>query len=158
MKASIILTVISALAAKVSAKCWSEDLGYKCCSAGNTDVYYTDSDGEWGVEDGDWCGMATEEPAPATPAVPTVPDTPAAPAGDIPAMGGMGGFDMGGFGGMGGFDMGNFGGMGGGFPGGMGGFDMGGMGGGSPGGLGVFDIGGMGGNFVCCGGSAATGG
>jgi len=29
--------------------------GYKCCSPGCV-VYYTDSDGTWGVEDGDWCG------------------------------------------------------------------------------------------------------
>ena len=29
--------------------------GYKCCSSGCT-VYYTDSDGEWGVENGEWCG------------------------------------------------------------------------------------------------------
>ncbi|ORY67859.1 putative cellulase [Neocallimastix californiae] len=29
--------------------------GYKCCRVGCT-VEYTDNDGEWGVEDGDWCG------------------------------------------------------------------------------------------------------
>jgi len=29
--------------------------GYPCCSAGCT-VYYTDSDGDWGVENDQWCG------------------------------------------------------------------------------------------------------
>jgi len=29
--------------------------GYKCCSA-NCVVYYTDDDGTWGAENGEWCG------------------------------------------------------------------------------------------------------
>ncbi|ORX43945.1 cellulase Cel48A precursor [Piromyces finnis] len=32
--------------------------GYPCCKSCGT-VYYTDADGEWGVENGDWCGMPT---------------------------------------------------------------------------------------------------
>ncbi|OUM68432.1 glycoside hydrolase family 6 protein [Piromyces sp. E2] len=57
MKASIALTAIAALAAKASAACWSERLGYRCCSNPNAEVYFTDADGEWGVENNDWCGI-----------------------------------------------------------------------------------------------------
>ncbi|KAG4081417.1 hypothetical protein H8356DRAFT_1759879 [Neocallimastix lanati (nom. inval.)] len=35
--------------------------GYKCCRVGCT-VEYTDNDGEWGVEDGDWCGCGKATP------------------------------------------------------------------------------------------------
>eukprot|EP00833_Pecoramyces_ruminatium_P003856 jgi/Orpsp1_1/1177888/evm.model.c7180000063223.1 len=56
MKASIALTAAAALVAKVSAGCFSERLGYPCCK-GN-EVQYTDADGKWGVENGDWCGIA----------------------------------------------------------------------------------------------------
>jgi len=62
MKASIALTAAAALAAKASAACFSERLGYPCCS-GN-EVVYTDNDGKWGVENGNWCGIA-DAPAPA---------------------------------------------------------------------------------------------
>jgi cellulose 1,4-beta-cellobiosidase len=55
MKASIALTTIAAIAAKASADCFSTRLGYPCCS-GNT-VAYTDNDGDWGVENGNWCGI-----------------------------------------------------------------------------------------------------
>jgi endo-1,4-beta-xylanase len=37
-----------------SAKILSQ--GYKCCSDKNCVVYYTDDDGTWGVENGQWCG------------------------------------------------------------------------------------------------------
>jgi len=63
MKATIALTAAAALAAKVSAACFSERLGYPCCS-GN-EVVYTDNDGKWGVENGNWCGIA-DAPAQAT--------------------------------------------------------------------------------------------
>jgi len=56
MKATIALTAAAALVAKVSAGCFSERLGYPCCK-GN-EVYYTDADGKWGVENGEWCGIA----------------------------------------------------------------------------------------------------
>jgi len=36
--------------------CWSEKLGYPCCSSSCT-VYFTDSDGQWGIENYDWCGI-----------------------------------------------------------------------------------------------------
>jgi len=39
-------------------KCWSEELGYPCCSS-CSQVYYTDSDGYWGVENNEWCGLPT---------------------------------------------------------------------------------------------------
>eukprot|EP00833_Pecoramyces_ruminatium_P003449 jgi/Orpsp1_1/1177481/evm.model.c7180000061604.1 len=56
MKTTIALTAVAALAAKASAACFSEPMGYPCCK-GN-DVAYTDGDGKWGVENGDWCGIA----------------------------------------------------------------------------------------------------
>ncbi|OUM66377.1 Non-catalytic module family DOC2, partial [Piromyces sp. E2] len=37
--------------------CWSTQLGYNCCSDSNAEVVYTDDDGDWGVENGNWCGI-----------------------------------------------------------------------------------------------------
>jgi len=37
--------------------CWSLEEGYPCCSSSTTKVAYTDEQGEWGVENGDWCGI-----------------------------------------------------------------------------------------------------
>ncbi|OUM58258.1 Non-catalytic module family DOC2, partial [Piromyces sp. E2] len=45
-----------ALTAKVSAACWSERLGYPCCSY-STEVLERDSDGSWSIENGNWCGI-----------------------------------------------------------------------------------------------------
>ncbi|OUM61517.1 Non-catalytic module family DOC2 [Piromyces sp. E2] len=42
-------------------KCWSDELGYKCCSKGNNAVYDITEDGEWGYEDGNWCGIISED-------------------------------------------------------------------------------------------------
>ncbi|OUM68935.1 Non-catalytic module family DOC2, partial [Piromyces sp. E2] len=39
--------------------CWSERLGYSCCSK-NAQVYYEDADGKWGVENNNWCGIIQE--------------------------------------------------------------------------------------------------
>jgi len=39
-----------------SSRCWAQKLGYKCCKASNP-VYYTDADGQWGIENGEWCGV-----------------------------------------------------------------------------------------------------
>jgi len=36
-------------------KCFAIALGYPCCK-GNT-VYFTDESGDWGVENGEWCGI-----------------------------------------------------------------------------------------------------
>eukprot|EP00833_Pecoramyces_ruminatium_P004642 jgi/Orpsp1_1/1178674/evm.model.c7180000066294.1 len=55
MKTSIVLSLITALTAKVSASCFSEKLGYSCCS-GDV-VIYIDADGKWGNENGEWCGI-----------------------------------------------------------------------------------------------------
>eukprot|EP00833_Pecoramyces_ruminatium_P008423 jgi/Orpsp1_1/1182455/evm.model.c7180000081331.1 len=57
MKTTIALTAVAALAAKVSADCFSTKLGYPCCSSPNAEVLYTDNDGKWSVENNDWCGI-----------------------------------------------------------------------------------------------------
>ena len=57
MRISIALTALAALTAKVSAACFSEKLGYKCCK--RNEVVYTDNDGDWGVEDNEWCGISS---------------------------------------------------------------------------------------------------
>ena len=59
MKASIALSAAVALAAKASAACWSQSLGYPCCNY-TKDVVYVDGDGNWGVENGNWCGIQTQ--------------------------------------------------------------------------------------------------
>jgi len=46
--------------------CWAEVLGYPCCAPGNTHVYDTDVNGDWGYdfENFEWCGLTPyEEPA-----------------------------------------------------------------------------------------------
>jgi len=41
----------------IKSTCWSALLGYKCCT--NTpSTIYKDKDGLWGIEDGQWCGVA----------------------------------------------------------------------------------------------------
>ncbi|KAG4091709.1 glycoside hydrolase family 6 protein [Neocallimastix lanati (nom. inval.)] len=57
MKASIALSAAAVLAAKVSADCFSTRLGFPCCSSSSAEVWYTDSDGKWGVENDGWCGI-----------------------------------------------------------------------------------------------------
>jgi len=37
--------------------CWSEALGYSCCVNANVKVDFIDDDGEWGIENGEWCGI-----------------------------------------------------------------------------------------------------
>jgi len=53
--------ITALLVASVSAACWSESQGYKCCKNANTKIEYTDDNGEWGIENGDWCGIPKEE-------------------------------------------------------------------------------------------------
>nr|AAL01211.1 cellobiohydrolase II-like cellulase CelH [Orpinomyces sp. PC-2] len=62
MKTSFVLAAVAALAAKASAACFSERLGYPCCSSSDAKVEYVDSDGNWGVENGNWCGIPDPEP------------------------------------------------------------------------------------------------
>jgi cellulose 1,4-beta-cellobiosidase len=64
MKTAFALTAVAALAAKVYAvppSCFSVKLGYPCCSSANVPVAYTDNDGNWGIENGDWCGIPEVE-------------------------------------------------------------------------------------------------
>jgi len=50
---SVVATVFTG---KALADCFSTKLGYPCCKS-TKDVVYTDADGEWGVENNDWCGI-----------------------------------------------------------------------------------------------------
>jgi len=36
--------------------------GYPCCSKVNTKIRYTDDDGEWGIEHGEWCFIVKKDP------------------------------------------------------------------------------------------------
>jgi hypothetical protein len=47
---------IKPTSSSASATCWSKALGYPCCKS-SCEVIYSDDDGEWGVEDADWCGI-----------------------------------------------------------------------------------------------------
>jgi len=38
-------------------RCPFNILGYKCCSSINLEIVYTDENGSWGYEDGEWCGI-----------------------------------------------------------------------------------------------------
>ncbi|ORX76204.1 hypothetical protein BCR32DRAFT_224457 [Anaeromyces robustus] len=40
-----------------SSQCWSNSLGFNCCSNPNAPVVYEDNDGQWGFENGNWCGI-----------------------------------------------------------------------------------------------------
>ncbi|ORX41610.1 hypothetical protein BCR36DRAFT_179691 [Piromyces finnis] len=49
---------LAAAVAKVSASCWAQSQGYSCCSnPGSTKVEFTDASGNWGIENGNWCGI-----------------------------------------------------------------------------------------------------
>jgi len=41
------------------AVCWSSALGYPCCDTCQ-DPVYEDGDGKWGVQGGEWCGIASD--------------------------------------------------------------------------------------------------
>jgi len=58
MKASVVFTVVIALIANIVSadSYWSTDLGYPCRQK-TVHVKYTDKDGLWGVENGNWCGI-----------------------------------------------------------------------------------------------------
>jgi len=36
--------------------CWSKSLGFECCSSCGP-IYFIDKDGEWGIVNGNWCGI-----------------------------------------------------------------------------------------------------
>ncbi|KAL6610838.1 Arabinanase/levansucrase/invertase [Neocallimastix sp. 'constans'] len=48
-----------------SLECFSTKLGYPCCQQ-TKDVVYEDNDGQWGVENNDWCGITKESASSAT--------------------------------------------------------------------------------------------
>jgi len=56
----IILTTIELVFAKKES-CWSERLGYKCCPPDKCIKYLTDSSGDWGIHDNQWCGINHSE-------------------------------------------------------------------------------------------------
>jgi len=39
------------------AGCIAASQGYPCCSNSNTEVVYQDESGDWGIENGEWCGI-----------------------------------------------------------------------------------------------------
>jgi len=41
-------------------KCFSESLGYPCCST-CTETVYIDKNGNWGIENGEWCGITNTQ-------------------------------------------------------------------------------------------------
>jgi len=41
-----------------SSSCFSKSLGFPCCSSKNKDIYFTDEKGNWGIENGEWCGIS----------------------------------------------------------------------------------------------------
>jgi poly(3-hydroxybutyrate) depolymerase len=44
---------------KVSDGCWAKALGYECCKTCQTTVS-KDENGEWGIENDEWCGITTD--------------------------------------------------------------------------------------------------
>ncbi|OUM66693.1 Non-catalytic module family DOC2, partial [Piromyces sp. E2] len=38
--------------------CWSHKYGYPCCSESSCQVFASDENGEWGYENGRWCGIS----------------------------------------------------------------------------------------------------
>jgi len=59
---SLLGLVLIYLPASVNSKqCFSQKLGYPCCSGNSVAVIYTDLNGDWGVENGDWCGIVDDD-------------------------------------------------------------------------------------------------
>ncbi|KAG4085439.1 alpha/beta-hydrolase [Neocallimastix lanati (nom. inval.)] len=59
MKNITLLPLIATVfAGKALADCFSTKLGYPCCTS-TSDVVYTDDDGDWGIENNNWCGIET---------------------------------------------------------------------------------------------------
>ena len=59
MKASNILSLVATvLASKVAAECFSEKLGFPCCVE-TKEVVNVDENGQWGIENNNWCGIET---------------------------------------------------------------------------------------------------
>jgi enterochelin esterase-like enzyme len=61
MKTTNILSLVAVvLASKVTATCFSEQLGYPCCQT-TTDVIQVDENGQWGIENNNWCGIEAND-------------------------------------------------------------------------------------------------
>ncbi|KAG4089307.1 alpha/beta-hydrolase [Neocallimastix lanati (nom. inval.)] len=61
MKNLNLITLVSFIfASKVSADCFATKLGYPCCSIGYPSIL-TDKDGDWSVENGQWCGIPSND-------------------------------------------------------------------------------------------------
>jgi len=37
--------------------CWAEKLGFPCCTGNAPEVEFTDENGNWGIENNNWCGI-----------------------------------------------------------------------------------------------------
>ncbi|ORX82805.1 hypothetical protein BCR32DRAFT_219082 [Anaeromyces robustus] len=53
---SVLSVICGVIATKAYAECWSEKLGYPCCSY-SKNVLFEDNDGQWSVENDNWCGI-----------------------------------------------------------------------------------------------------
>jgi hypothetical protein len=60
----VLLELISVALAQSQIKCMSEFTGYPCCAQGNTQVYYKDESGDWGIDPvtNNWCGITRYVP------------------------------------------------------------------------------------------------
>ena len=52
---------LTATHVQATSDCFSEILGYSCCKENNPKVYFVDKSGEWGFENGQWCGINREK-------------------------------------------------------------------------------------------------
>jgi len=48
-------TLIEITPTSDSGECWAKALGYSCCKG--CDVIYSDNDGDWSIENDEWCGI-----------------------------------------------------------------------------------------------------
>jgi len=51
---------------QASNECAFTALGFPCCSPNNTDIYFQDETGDWGVENDQWCGIRVAKTSSAT--------------------------------------------------------------------------------------------
>ncbi|ORX85873.1 hypothetical protein BCR32DRAFT_325259 [Anaeromyces robustus] len=48
-------TTLSPIEPTSSSSCWAQGLGYPCCEG--CEASFTDGDGDWAIENGNWCGI-----------------------------------------------------------------------------------------------------
>ncbi|OUM70073.1 carbohydrate esterase family 1 protein [Piromyces sp. E2] len=56
---TLLTLVASVFTGKALADCWATALGYPCCKF-TKEVVYSDADGDWGVENNNWCGIEAD--------------------------------------------------------------------------------------------------